>query len=81
MKSLSVKEKIVCEEFVKKALIWLWNSELNAKTDYCENYLSDYMYSRIPAEYSEEFIKHCVHVAIKMYKQTHEIFREEIFNL
>lgn len=82
MKNLNVKEKIMCEKVVKDSLIWLNNADLNVKTDYYGNYLSDYMYQEISTnEFSEEFIKHCIHVSIKIYEQAEKILHEEIYSL
>lgn len=82
MEKLSVKEKIMCEKTVKESLIWLENADLNAKTDYYENYLSDYIWNHIStSEFSEDFIKHCIHVAIEIYKQSFKILHEEIYSL
>ena len=82
MKNLNVKEKMMCEEVVKKSLIWLENADLKAKKEYCENYLSDFIYDYISAEeFSEDFIKHCINVSIEIYKQSYKILHEQIYSL
>lgn len=82
MYKLNPKEKMLCVEVVKKALIYLNDCDLQYKSDFYENYLTSYMFnSELLKDCSDEFINHCSSVAISICKESIKIFYEQIYLL